>query len=271
MAFCTNCGAAVGGAFCNQCGTPSAKQPAAATAPPLTPGGAPPPAPALAPRKTSPIVWVLVVLLCLFGLGVLGAFGVGAFFVHKARRAGVDGELFRNNPGLAVGRMLAAVNPNLEVVRTNEAEGTVTLRDRHNGKRFSINIDAARHGSLTLKADDEDGKTGSLEIGGSAKIPTWIPKYPGSHPEATFSASGESDDGVGEAGNFTFKTDDPSSEVLSFYRQKAKELGMTLHSADAGEAATVVARDDERRRFLKIVAISGSGETAVNVTYGRKR
>jgi hypothetical protein len=222
-------------------------------------------------RKTSPIVWVLVILLGLFGLGVLGMIGTGAFFVHKARQAGVDGELFRDNPGLAVGKVLAAVNPNLEVVRTNQSEGTVTLRDRHTGKQFSISIDAARRGSLTLKADDDDGKGGSLEIGGDAKIPVWIPQYPGSHPEATFSAKGESGDGIGEAGNFSFQTDDPSSKVLSFYEQKARELGMTIHSADAGEASTVVARDDESHRFLKVVATGSSGETSVNVTYGRKR
>src|SRR5205823_2767527 len=117
--------------------------------------------------------------------------------LHKARQAGIDGDLFRNNPGMAVGKMMTAVNPNLEVVRTNEGQGTVTLRDRHNGKQFTISIDAARRGSLTLKADDEDGKSGTVEIGGDAKIPSWVPQYPGSHPEATFSAKGDSGDSAG--------------------------------------------------------------------------
>ena len=257
MPFCTKCGATVGGAFCNQCGTPAAQAAQTAAGP-------------AQPRKTSPIVWVLVIIGCVFGLGLIAVVGTGAFFVHKARQAGIDGELFRNNPGVAVGRMMAAVNPNLEVVRTNEAEGTVTLRDRHNGKQFSINIDAARRGSLTLKAEDEDGKGGRLEIGGDAKIPLWIPQYPGSHPEATFSARGQSEDGVGEAGNFTFETNDPSSKVLAFYQQKARELGMTLHQAEMGETSTVVAGNDESHRFLKVIAQGGSGETTVNVTYGRK-
>src|SRR3954452_19840259 len=121
MAFCTTCGATLSGAFCSKCGAPSPQ--AAQTD--------------AAPRRTSPIVWVLVGLGCLFGLALIAAIGTGAFFVHKARRAGIDTELFRDNPGLAVGKMLAAVNPNLDVVRTNEGEGTVTLRDRRNGKQFS--------------------------------------------------------------------------------------------------------------------------------------
>jgi hypothetical protein len=259
MAFCTKCGATLAGAFCNQCGAPSAQ---AAQAP----------VPAPTRRGTSPILWVLVILGSIFGLFVIGAVATGAFVVHKARRAGIDAELFRDNPGLAVGKMIAAVNPNLEVVRTNESEGTVILRDRHSGKQFSINIDAARHGSLTLKAEDDDGKGGSVEIGRDAKIPSWVPQYPGSHPNPTFSASGESDDGAGEAGNFIFRTRDSSSEVLAFYRQKARELGMTLHSAGVGETSTVVAGgDDESRRFLKVITTGDSGETTVNVTYGRKR
>jgi hypothetical protein len=246
------------GAFCNQCGTPAAQAPQSA-------------APVATTRKTSPIVWVLVVIGCLFGLGVMAVVGTGAFVVHKARQAGIDGDLFRHNPGLAVGKMVAAVNPALEVVRTNEAEGTVILRDRHNGKQFSINIDAARHGALTLKAEDDEGKGGTLEVGGDAKIAAWVPQYPGSNPQASFHAQGESQDGIGEAGNFTFRTDDPASKVLSFYEDKARELGMTLHSGGVDETSTVVANDAESHRFLKVITGRRSGETTVNVTYGRKR
>ena len=38
------------------------------------------------------------------------------------------------------------------------------------------------------------------------------------------SARGESDDGVGEAGNFTFSTEDSTSRVLSLYQAKAREM-----------------------------------------------
>ncbi len=87
MAFCTNCGANVTGAFCNQCGTPARPGEAAAT-PSAVPG-------APVKRKTHPIVWVLVALL---GIGILGfaaVVGAGLFIYKKVQQAGVDPELFR--------------------------------------------------------------------------------------------------------------------------------------------------------------------------------
>lgn len=250
MAFCSQCGASVAGTFCTQCGARTAS--AAAPAPSTS---------AAAKRRTSPIVWVLVIVLGLFGLGALGVIGAGAFFVHKARQAGVDPELWRTDPGLAVGRVMAAVNPNLEVVRTN-SDRTVTLRDRHTGKEFSISIEAARNGRFSLQAND-DGKVASVEFGGDAKVPAWVPVYPGVQPRQIFAAKGETDREAGEAGSYTFDTDEPSSKIVEFYEQKARELDLPLRASGFG---TVTAGDEDRGRWIKVVT-SGS---KVTVTYGRK-
>jgi hypothetical protein len=210
-----------------------------------------------------------VIVLGFLALGALAIGGMTAFVWHKARVAGVDGDLLRTDPGLAVAKIMAATNPNLEFVRTNRDDGTITLRDRHTGKQFSISIDAARNGRFTLKADDDHG-SGSVEIGGDGKIPSWIPQYPGSHPQTTVTAKGESDEGAGEAGNFNFETDDSQSRVMRFYEDKAREMGMTLTTGEVFDAGTIVATDPDRQRHFKVVAISGS-RTTVNVTYGRKR
>jgi len=101
MAFCTNCGASVDGAFCSQCGRPIAQ--------PNGPSGSvgngrPDTAPSR--RKTSPIVWILVGvvgLACVAGAITLAG---GLFLVHKAREAGVDADLFRDNPGLAIAKLI---------------------------------------------------------------------------------------------------------------------------------------------------------------------
>src|SRR6266700_1879214 len=109
MAFCTNCGANVTGAFCNQCGTPARGQGAPQAMSPPPPG--PPPAPGVAPiaRGTSPIVWVLAIVLGLFVLGFIGVVGTGLFVVHKARQAGLDPALMSRNPGLAMAKLITAV------------------------------------------------------------------------------------------------------------------------------------------------------------------
>jgi len=96
MAFCTTCGASVTGAFCNQCGTPvgAAAQgqpaPAAPYRQPAGPGAAP------GPRKTSPIVWVLVIVLGLFVLGGIATVGVIGFVAHRVHQAGLIPERGRD-------------------------------------------------------------------------------------------------------------------------------------------------------------------------------
>jgi hypothetical protein len=81
MAFCSTCGANMTGAFCAKCGTPAGVAQARA---PMAPVGAP------VARHTSPIVWVLVVILGLFVLCGLGAAGIGFLVLHRARQAGVS-------------------------------------------------------------------------------------------------------------------------------------------------------------------------------------
>jgi|SoiMethySBSTD1v2_1073268.scaffolds.fasta_scaffold129172_2 hypothetical protein len=275
MAFCTNCGANVTGAFCNQCGTPAragAGQPAAppppvgAAVPPGLPGAAP------AKRKTSPIVWVLVIILGIFVLGFVGVVGTGLFVYSKVKQAGVDPELFRTNPGLAVSRLIAAVNPDVEVVRTDEGAGTITMRDKKSGKEVTMTFDQAKSGRVTFSAEDDNGKTATVEIGGAnAKLPSWVPVYPGATIQANVTARGDGSNGAGEGGNFSFTTRDPASKVISFYQDKAKEMGFKAKlNAAAGDGGTFIAADEDARRTLSVIAGGGTGETTVNVTYGSK-
>ncbi len=250
MAFCTRCGASLEGAFCSRCGA-RAGETAATGAPPAAPPSIP------ARRRTSPIVWALVAVLGLFIAGTGTVMVGGAILAHKVRRDGA---------GATIAKVLSAVNPDLEVARTNEAAGTVTLRDRRNGKEFTIGIDAARNGTFTLNAE-EDGKQAMLAIGGEAKPPAWLPHYPGSSPKSLFSAKGESERESGEAGSLQFQTSDGPAKVVRYYEEKARELDLPLRVSAAG---TVVAGDDDRGRFFKVVTIGGSDLTRVTVTYGRK-
>ena len=122
MAFCTTCGANVSGAFCPQCGTPvSAAAPPPQPPPPsygaqanmapppayAQPYGAPPPA--MGPRKTNPLVLVLVIILGLCFLGFASCAAFGLYVAHKAKQAGLDPALWKTNPSLAVGKILAVV------------------------------------------------------------------------------------------------------------------------------------------------------------------
>jgi hypothetical protein len=221
-----------------------------------------------AARRTSPLVWILVIILGLFVLGGVAMVGAGWFVVHKAKEAGLDPDLWRRNPGMAVGKLLATTNPNMDVVRTNEGDGTVTIRDRRTGKETTITFDQAKAGKFTIRAEDDNGKTASVEFGASGKPPAWVPDYPGSHP--SYSIRGSSEGGE-EGGNFTFTTDDGASKVMSFYQDKIKEAGMeTKVTTTTPNGGMLVAAREGDQRSLTVVVSGSGGQTTVNVTYGRK-
>jgi hypothetical protein len=257
MAFCTACGATLTGAFCTNCGAQAAQR---AAAPAGAGGGsAAAPAPAPAKRKTSPLVWVLIVILGFFAIGAAGLIGAGVF-------------LARRGPGYAIARIIAAANPNAEILGTDDGAGTITIRDRHSGKTVTMSFDDARHGRFRLEAQDENGKHAALEVGGSAKLPSWVPSYPGSIPRAVFSARGESEDAAGEGGNFTFTTSDPAPKVRSFFEDEGRRLGMDVNvKTESQDAKVLVMKDPDDRRSLTVMIGADGGETTVNVTYGRKR
>ncbi len=243
MAFCRKCGAQVTGSFCSQCGTP-----AAAAEGPAAP----------ARRGTSPIVVVLIVLLCIAALGIAAVVGTGLY-------------LARHGGGYALAKVIAAANPNVEVVRTDEGAGTITLRDRRNGKEVTLTFDDARRGGIRFLTED-NGKSASVQFGGQATPPSWVPVYPGAHAEPVFAAAGESDRGVGEAGNFTLTTADDPARVMQYYEAQARQLGMRVEVKEhGGDRTTIAAKNEEERRGFTAVLISHLGGTTVNVTYGRER
>ncbi len=294
MAFCTGCGATVSGAFCNQCGTPTgaaarpaspgpaapqpfdapASQSFAPPAPQPFTQGPPQPVPgAVAARKTNPIVWVLVIVLGLFVLGGIGVVGTGLFIAHKVRQAGLDPELMRRNPGLAVGKLLAAANPDVDVVSTDDGAGTITVRDKKTGKEATMSFDQAKSGKFTFSAVGDDGKTASVEIGaGAGKLPSWVPAYPGAEAKGTFSVKGDDGNGTGEGGSFAFSTTDSPAKVKAFYEDKCKEAGMKVNvTINSEQGSILLASDEGERHTLHITVAGGTGETGVNVIYGAKR
>ncbi len=269
MAFCTSCGAEVTGAFCKQCGTPvraAGSAPPAPVPPPQPTAGAVP-----APRKTSPLVWVLVIILGLFVLGGIGVVGTGLFLVHKVRQAGFDPELMKRNPGLAISKMIASANPDVDVLSTDEGAGKITVRDKKTGKVVTMTFDDAKNGKFSFSAQGDDGKTASLEIGaGADKLPSWIPVYPGAKAVGTFAVNADS--GQGNGGAFAFNTTDEPAQVMSFYQDKCKELGISIkmatHAAQGGMILAGGEGDDTRS--LQVIVGRESGETKVQVMYGKK-
>lgn len=276
------------GEFCTACGTrvKAGDAPAAAGAPQASPVQSAPPV----PRKTSPIVWILVAVLGLFMLGGIAVVGTGLFLVHKAKQAGLDPELMRNNPGLAAAKLLTATNPDLEVVSTDDRRGLITIRQRSTGKIMTMNFDDIKRGRLTFKEDGKDavtleaqgnGDTGSFQMkSGSesltmgtnqAALPSWIPAYPNSKPMSTFSMNGKE----GTSASFQFQTQDAPKDVVAFYERELKQTGFRINATTTSDSGTssggLVSGDDSANKRTILVTVGNDNKgTNVSVTYSQK-
>src|ERR1017187_9557976 len=250
MAFCTTCGATVQGAFCQQCGTPSSAAAAPAAAPQPQQQAAPmafapvvaapvvaaPVATAPVTGKVSPIVWILLTVL---GLIVLSFVGCGVFAMYMAHTV-------VSNPGLVLGKIITASNPDAEVVATDPSSQTMRIRDRKTGEEVTLSFDDIKKGKLTFSAKGKNGEVANMEIGGGeGKLPSWVPTYPGAKAQGNMTARGEGADGAGEGGVVTFTTPDPPSKVMAFYEAKIKDMGMTINLTGTSDAGGLVAGVDE--------------------------
>lgn len=282
MAFCTTCGANVQGAFCPSCGTPVS----AAASPPAPPAWtpAPQPPPAAAPmaaapvaavpakRGLSPIVWVLIIVGGLILLTVVGVVGAGFFLVHKAHQAGFDSELMRRNPGYAAAKMIITMNPEVEEVSHDEASGTITVREKKTGKVTTMKFGDLKNGHFSFSAQDENGKTGTVEFGaGAGKLPSWVPVYPGAKAEGEFSAKGDSGEDA-EGGTVAFSTSDAASKVMSFYQDRAKALGMKASmTTSSAEGGMLIFADEGAKRTLSVIVGGSAGNSTISLTYVTKK
>jgi hypothetical protein len=122
---------------------------------------------------------------------------------------------------------------------------------------------ARRPGGVQFKSGD-----GAIQIGGAAKMPTWLPDYPGSNPQTAFVAQGK--DGQ-NGGTFIFKTKDSADHVVQYYRDQLEASGLKISTVvTSGASHVITAEDGARHHTVTVMATSRGSETSVNVTYANK-
>ena len=256
------------------------------TPPPSTtqPSYAPPP-----PKKKglSPLAWVgigcgALVLIAVVVIAIV--FGVAA---KKGKDFLTD---LGENPTLVAAETMIKLNPDLELVESDRAAGTLTVRDKESGEQMTFNLADLEQGhleawteegeetSVTFRSgeggleieSEQDGTTSRLRFGASAgEIPDWVPVYPGTEPASNFiSATGE-----GTQGMFSLTTDDSPDDVLSWYSDEIEDLGMEPERSTfstAGSRGGLVSGEAGGRQVNATVANQGEG-TLVTVTFSDKQ
>jgi hypothetical protein len=235
------------------------------------------------------LFWILgivlgVLLLCFGSCAVIGFYAL-----HKVKQAGFDSDLMKKNPALAGAKMAVMMNPDVQLVSSDDNAGTMTVRDKKTGKVTTMKFDPQKKAMVIT---DENGKTttmtatgeganaglemktsaGTMKIGsGSDKTPDWVPAYPGSSPESTFSAS----TGGEQTGSYTFVTADPIVKVISFYGDALKTGGFevsNLTSNSGGKVGGMVSGEDKAGKRNVVVSMgSDTDGTHVNVTFSVKQ
>jgi len=280
MAFCTSCGASMEGQFCVQCG---ARAGAEASVPPAAPTPAASAEPGAPPQKKSKVlVWVLAGCGGLIVLTLVGMLAVGLFIRNRASE-------FGSNPGFAAAKMLAAMNPDVDVVRADEGTGKITLREKKTGKTVTLDFQDIRKGRISFEDEtgekvdiqtEGEGGRGSMTMrssegtmqwgtGSLADVPGWVPKFPGGQVVGSFSAQGKGEAG----GTFHLKCDGSVQKVADFYEQALKGAGMTVekHTMQAdGKSMVMLTGSGTTGRSVTANVTSGDEGTVATIIYATK-
>ncbi|MFI5114893.1 MAG: hypothetical protein ACHP7J_07090 [Terriglobales bacterium] len=254
---------------------------------PQTPGGAPP-----APQKSSGakiLLWVVGIVVGLILISFASCAVLGFYAMHKVKQAGFDSDLMKKNPALASAKMAVTLNPDTEIVSSDDNAGTIVVRDKKTGKVVSMKFDPQKKAMVIT---DENGKTtsltatgeganvsmemksseGTMKIGsGADKAPDWVPVYPGSSPQSTFSSS----TGAEQTGSYTFVTKDPADTVISFYGDSLKSAGFAVSNMTSnsdGKVGGMVSGEDKANKRNVVVGLGTENDgTHVSVTFTIKQ
>lgn len=233
------------------------------------------------PKKTSPVVWIIVGVLGLVMVAGMVVIAGGLFVAKKVHDAA-------SNPALLAAKVMAAANPDVEILSSDDRNGTVTFKEKKSGKVITLDFDQIKQGRLVF---EEDGKkvtvnsttdgvnlTGSdgsaVQIGSnaSAKMPDWLPAYPGSNAQGTFSMQDASQSGAA----VSFTTKDAVDKVSSFYDDALRKAGLTtnvnlMQQDGKTSGAMITAESGDKKRSAVVNISAGDDAATVGITYSDKK
>jgi len=248
-------------------------------------GGPPPGYGAPPPKKSKAWVWVLGGCLGIVLIGIIGFFVVSYVVYTKAKQAaknaGLDTELMQKKPALAGAKAVVAMDPDLELVSSDDDKGVLTIRDKKTGEVITISADDVNKGKLSFKQNGKElgtfevhsdspsveVKTGNgsatLGPGGSYAPPEWIPVYPGAALGWDYSVRDKSN--VPRNGSFHFITNDDPDKIVNFYSDALKRSGLTVTTtgiqAGGGKTGVLNAIEEKGNRTLYLGVTPQTGSS----------
>jgi hypothetical protein len=239
----------------------------------------------------STLVKVLLGCGLLLLLGVGSCFVVTGYFLKKgASKLESFAKEMETNPDAATVRaaeLALRLNPEIDVVSSDPAAGTITVREKATGKEVTFNLEDIKAGRFSITADGQETKVdinagpeggGTMQVttdqgtatwgAGAQAPPDWIPAYPGGRSDslASIEANGE------KSGSFSVNTADAPDAVLSYYEEKLKAAGFEVQRASMSfnGAPSGTLTGTSEKRSISITAAAQDGATQALVTFSEK-
>jgi hypothetical protein len=202
------------------------------------------------------------------------------FVVGKVKEAAED-------PVAATAQMIAAANPDIELVSADKDSKTVTFRDVRTGEVLTFSYEDIEEGRFaftteegTARVDfDGEGDSGKMTVttdegtatfgaGDVANLPDWLPVYGGGSPAGMYS----SDTPDASAGGFGFETRDSLEDVLAFYTRSLESSGLEIRSRTTTPGgALLVAASSNESRSATVTLTSQDGTVSGMVNFMEKK
>ena len=193
---------------------------------------------------------------------------------------------FEDNPTRAAAELMVRMNPDLEMVESDEDAGTLTVREKSSGKVITFNYQDIEQGRISFETDEgtveisgqpESGEgvmtittpEGETQIGGGGEIPDWVPAHPATTArKSLYRATGPK----GDAGHAAFTVDANADDVVAFYKAELEKMGYAVtvasFSGDEGSVSMVSGQQDGGSIVASVNEKDGGCEVTVQYNSG---
>ena len=240
------------------------------------------------PKKgLSPLAWIGIGCggLVLFGIIAMTVLGISLFNWGREALEDASGEQslsdlvesLEDNPVRTLAETAIRMNPEFELLSTDDAAGTITFRNIETGEEATLNFEDIAEGRFTITTTDGNvavdatggssdgaggvtftGPAGQIRLGANVDLgdlPEWVPVYPGSSdvqlPYVTSTPEGQS-------GMMSGTTVDPVQQVGDFYQSAVEANGFTVGNVSSSQSGTTDLRS--------ISATGDDGTVNISVT-----
>jgi len=215
-----------------------------------------------------------ILLLC-----VIAFVGAAYWGVNKAKQFASD---VQKNPA-KIAELAVRMNPDFEVLSTDEARKEITVRDKKSGKITKVSFD--QNGKIEFESDGQrttiNGDKGGLTVSGpdgskatfgagTAERPSWVPLYPGAPaPQGLMSTTTDKE----KAGTLSLAIADSAEKVATYYKDQLTAAGFKIETeVSSGTGSSLSAKSADGLRTVSVILTPGDNNNGTNamITYSEK-